>query len=423
MKRVLISFFVAMVLMGSNIPSANAAESINSNTVSNTSSSSTAEDANTIKISLVNIQDIILEYNQQAKIYDNTRDNTKLSYDIAKDKYDTEESDYNTAVDNYNTELSDYNTALAKYNEDPANNAKPTAPTAVDKTALNTAKDSLDSARNDLRKANITYNNSLQNLVKTAQSDYISYVLGDLPNKEYNTANVDLLKKQADIAKVQYDSGFLSKNDYTTAQLNYTTALNASSKTNDAEENDKTKLLYDLGLSSGENVTFDTNLDQDLNDVSTINYNNDLTEMFNNNLTLQSDNISLEQASDDKDNYEDDNDDSSDEYDNKDEQYDNSLKNEQSQLVLDKNNAEKDFKTKYDALMNSYAAMKNGANSLSQQKDQYNVKVIQYNYGFASQQDVNTANVDSIKESQSYQSDKSAFYQAYLSYIEAKEGY
>ncbi|WP_315070284.1 hypothetical protein [uncultured Clostridium sp.] len=416
MKRVLISFFVAMVLIGSNIPSANAAESTNSNTV-NSSSSSTTENAGAIKISLANIQDIILEYNQQAKIYANSRDNTKLNYDILKDEENNAEDDYTNAENNYNDEL-------AKYNQDPTNNSKPSGTDVTNaKDKLDEAKDSLDSARNDLKKANITYNNNLQNLVKTAQNDYISYILGDLPNKEYSNANVELLKKQADIAKVQYDSGFLSKNDYTTAQLNYTTALNASNKTNDAEENDKTKLLYDLGLSSGENVTFDTNLDQDLNDVSTINYNNDLTEMFNNNLTLQSDNISIEQASDDKDNYEDDNDDSSDEYDNKDEQYDNSLKNEQAQLVLDKNSAEKDFKTKYDALMNSYASMKSGANSLSQQKDQYNVKVIQYNYGFASQQDVNTANVDSIKESQSYQSDKSTFYQAYLSYIEAKEGY
>lgn len=446
MKRVLISFFVAMVLIGSNIPNANAATNVTSDTSTasgaNTSSSDTsttdansssnaANTDNSIKISLANIQEIILENNQQAKIYDNSRDNTKLSYDIAKDAYDTANTDYNTANTAYSTAEEAYKTAEEAYSagtttSEPSNSDVTSAENTLntDKTALDDAKKTLDTEKYDLRTANITYNTELENLVKTAQTDYITYVLSDLPSNDYDTANLDYLKKAADIAQVQYNSGFLSKDAYTTAQLAYTTALNTSNKTNDAAENDKAKLLYDLGLSSGENVTFDTNLEQDLKDVSTINYDADLTEMFNNSLNLQKDNIAIEQASDNKDNYENQYDNSSDDnYDNKDEQYDNSLKTAQSQLVLDKNSSEKDFKTNYDALTNAYAAMKNSSDSLNQRKDEYNTTIIQYNYGFASQQDVNKANADSLNESQSFQSTKKAFYEAYLSYIEAKEGY
>jgi hypothetical protein len=407
---------MALMVTNTAIVQAATTDSISATTtdMSNTdnSSSNSANADNAIKISLANIKDIILENNLSAKMLDNTRDNAKLDYDNAKNTKDSKESAYNTAK---NEE--------AAYEKDPVKNPAPSVSVSSAEGDLNDAKDALDSARYDLRTANIKYEQNLESLIKQAQTDYISYILSDLPSKDYNTANVQALKNASDAAKIQYDMGFLSKNDYTTAQLNYTKALNASNTSNDAEENDKAKLLYDLGLSSGENVVFDTNLEQDLKNVSTINYDNDLTQMFNNSLTLQTDNINIEEASDNKDNYEDDNDDDSDNYDNDDEQYDNKLKTAQLQLVLDKNNAEKDFKTKYDALMNSYATMKSSSDSLDQQKNNYNAAQVQLDYGFVSQQDVDEANVKSLQESQSFQSDKSKFYQDYLSYIEAKEGY
>ncbi|MDR3595588.1 hypothetical protein [Clostridium sp.] len=421
MKRSFISLVVAALIVG-NISGVQAATNDTSNVSGNNSSNSTSNE-NAINISLTNIKDIIIQNNQQAKIYENTRENTKLDYDNANTAKNTAESNYNTAVSNYNTAESDYNTALAKYNQDPANNTKPTAPTAVDKTALDTAELTLNKAKYSLRTADNTYNQNMQSLVETAQNDYISYVLNDLPSKDYNTADVQALKNAADAAKVQYDMGFISENDYTTAQLNYTNALNSSNSSNDTEENDKAKLLNDLGLSSGENVIFDTNLEQDLKDVSTINYNNDLTQMFNNNLTLQNDNIAIEQASDNKDNYDgnstDENDDN---YDNTLEQYDNTLNSAQAKLVLDKNNAETNFKTKYDALMNSYATMKNSYNSLQQQNNSYDAEQVQYDYGFASKQAVDESKVNSLKTSESYQKDESTFYANYLNYIDMKEG-
>ena len=125
---------------------------------------------------------------------------------------------------------------MAAYNKDSINNTKPSDTSVTDaKTELDKAKKDLDSAKNTLesdryalKTANIKYEQNLETLVKQAQTDYISYVLNDLSNKTYNTANVQLLKKAADAAKVQYDMGFWSKNDYTTAQLNYTNAINTS---------------------------------------------------------------------------------------------------------------------------------------------------------------------------------------------------
>lgn len=417
MKRTLISFCVAMAIIGSIGPSAYADSNVSSDTNSNGSGAAGNTD-NSIKISLGNISDLILENNQQAQIYNNTKKNAQLSYDDAKDENDSAETAYNNAQNEYNQEL-------AKFNQEQANNSNPVA-TAVDnakatldkaKTALDAAGSKLDDTRTSLKKADITYNKNLQSLVEAAQKDYITYVLNDMPGKEYNTANLQLLKKKADIAKIQYDSGFLSKDDYTAAQLKYTTALNSSNNTNNTDENDKAKLFYDLGISYEQNVTFETNLDQDIKDAAAINYNNDLAQMFDNNLTLQTDDISIDDAKDAKDNEADSN------TDNQNNIIDNKLENANSQLILDKNNAEKDFKTKYDAFMNSYAVMKNSASILDQKKAEYNVKQIQYQFGFASQEDVDAANADSLQESQSYQSDKAKFYQDYLSYIQAKEGY
>lgn len=423
MKRSFISLVVAALIVG-NISGVQAATNDNSN-VASTNSSNLTNNENVIKISLSNIKDIILENNQQAKIYDNNRNNTKLTYDDDKDTEATAESVYESANTAYNSANTTYNSELAEYNQDPVNNTKPSNTEVIKaQTDLESAQKDLDSAKKTLdldkyalRTANIKYDQNIENLVKQAQTDYISYVLNDLSGKEYNTANVQVLKKAADAAKVQYDMGFLSKNDYTTAQLNYTNAVNASNISNDTEENDKTKLLNDLGLSLGQNVTFDTNMDQDLQDVSKIIYNDDLKQMFDNNLILQQDNIISDQASDKKDAEADSN------TDNANQEIDNNFDNAQMQLELDKNNAEKDFKTKYDALMNSYATMKSSADSVQQQKDNYNAAQVSYDYGFASQQSVDESKVNSLKTSEGYQKDKSTFYENYLSYIEAKEGY
>lgn len=412
MKRSFISFVAAALILG-NISGVQALTTDNSN-VSSNSSSTSVDNENVTKISLTNIKDIIIANNKQAKIYENNEKNEKLSYDVAKEKKNDEESAYNTAKSKYDEDL-------AAYNNDTINNSKPTVDNVTSaKTALDDAKTKLDNASTSLKKAKIDYNKNLQSLVKTAQNDYISYILNDLPSKEYNTANVQLLKNKADVAKIQYDNGFLSKDEYTTAQLKYKTALNTSNTTSDKEKNDKAVLFYDLGISSGENVTFNTNLEQDLNDVSTIKYDNDLTKMFDNNLTLQGDNIDIDQASDNKDN-EDDADDDATEDEN--DIIDNKLENANAQLVLDKNNVEKNFKLKYDALMNSYASMKNSYESLQQQNKNYNVAQIQHDYGFASKQAVDESKVTSLNSSQNYQDDESKFYQAYLSYIEMKEGY
>ncbi|WP_297422321.1 hypothetical protein [Clostridium sp.] len=417
MKKVLINILIATLFVA-NTTIAQAATTDGTNVTSTVTSSDTtsaesvasSSDNNTIKISLANIKDIIIENNQQAKIYDNTKKNAQLIYDDAKDAETSAQSEYDSANATYTSEL-------AAYNQDPTQNTQPSDSSVTDaKDKLVIAQNALDSDRYTLKTANIKYEQNLETLVKQAQTDYISYVLNDLSNKDYSTANVQLLKKAADAAKIQLDMGFLSKNDYTTAQLNYTNALNAANTSNDAEENDKAKLLNDLGISEGQNVVFDTNLDHDLQDVSKIVYDTDLQQMLDNNLNLQTDNISIDKASDEKDAETDGND-------NLNEETDNNYDNAQMQLELDKNNAEKDFKTKYDALMNSYATMKSSADSLQQQKDNYNSAEVSYDYGFASQQSVDESKVNSLKTSQNYQKDEATFYENYLSYLEMKEGY
>jgi methylphosphotriester-DNA--protein-cysteine methyltransferase len=394
------------------------ATSTNNTSATTTDNTSVTSTNNAIKVSLANIEDIITENNLNAKMYANTRDNAKLTYDDVNNSGDVTAA--KTALQDAETANTAYNNALKAYKLDPANNTNPTKPTngvEAAQTTLTNAETALTNAKYTLRNANITYSQNLEALAKTAQNDYISYILSDLPTKEYDTANVQLLKKAADVAKTQYDNGFLSKNDYTTAQLNYTSAINTSNASSDTEKNDKAKLYYDLGISLGQNVNFDTNLEQDLEDVSKINYNDDLTQMFNNNLALQADNIGVDKASDAKDNETDSS------TDNANEVINNNFDNAQMQLELDKNNSEKNFKEKYDALMNSYATMKSSSDSLDQQKNNYNIAQIQYDYGFASQNDVDTSKVTSLKTSESFEKDKSTFYANYLLYIQMKEGY
>jgi len=429
LKKKFISFLIMTVTLANislvNISSVQAATTDNTSAAitGNTGATSTDNTGatstnNAIKVSLANIEDIITENNLNAKMYANTRDNAKLTYDDVNDSGDVTAA--KTALQDAETANTAYNNALKAYKLDPANNPNPTEPTNDVETAqtnLTTAENALNTAKYTLRNANITYSQNLETLVKKAQNDYISYVLSDLPSKEYDTANVQLLKKAADAAKIQYDNGFLSKNDYTTAQLNYTNALNTANASSDTEENDKANLYYDLGISLGQNVNFDTNLEQDLEDVSKINYNDDLTQMLNNNLTLQADNISVDEASDAKD------DETDSSTDNTNEVINNKFDNAQMQLELDKNNSEPNFKEEYDALMNSYATMKSSSDSLDQQKNNYNSAQIQYDYGFASQNDVDTSRVTSLETSESFEKNKSTFYANYLLYIQMKEGY
>lgn len=413
MKKVFISSLI-MALMVANISSVQAAttDNVSATTTNSTAAATSATSTdNAIKVSLANIKDIIIQNNPQAKILDNNKDNAKLTYDNVQENagdVDSAKAEYNDAqdaVDNFKgdgTDTTDLST-LKKARDDK-------------KDAVTAAENALDKARYNLRTSNIDYSTKFQALVEKAQNDYIAYLLNDLPSKEYNTANVELLKKAADAAKIQYDSGFISKNDYTTAQLNYTKELNTSNSSNDTEENDKANLYYDLGISSGEKVTFDTSINQDIQDVSKLNYDNDLVQMFGNSLQLQEDNIGVDQASDEQDDVDDDDDDAK-------EVADNNMDNAQMQVELDKNNSERDFKAKYDALLNSYATMKNGSDSLDQQKNVDNNTQISYDYGFASQQSVDGAKVDSLKTSQDFEKNKSTFYTNYLSYIQAKEGY
>ena len=129
-----------------------------------------------------------------------------------------------------------------------------------------TASDDEDSARKDYRQAKLTYEQSIKGYIHTAQSNYVTY-LSSVSARELQENTVKAQERDAQVDKMKYEKGFLSKNEYTSSLLDNTSENNTLSKLKNAEELAKLNLCTSLGISSGENITFSTDIKEDLNKV------------------------------------------------------------------------------------------------------------------------------------------------------------
>ncbi|MCE5222335.1 MAG: TolC family protein [Clostridium sp.] len=404
MKKAFISSLI-MTLMVANISLANIF-SVQAATTDNT----VATTDNTIKVSLDNIRDIMSENNLDMKVYYNNQQLAKEEYENAKDVTIPDlEAAEKTAQDNYD------NFTLAADGLNATDQIKFKTALTSATSALENAQNNLTTLKYNLRSANIEYEQKVEKAVYQAQQDYIKY-LSYLSDEQLNEDTVKSQEKVVQVSKLKYDYGFISKNEYTSSLQNNTDSINKYNESKDAEELAKTNLYTTLGISSGEKVTFNTDINEDFAKISKINYNDDLAKMLDNNVDIQLQNIAIDKLNDqiDAETTTTDYTDTIDQY---------NTDNNQILLKQKMSDAEASFKGQYNILMNSYNSIKSSYDEIIQKQKEYQTIQTKYDYGFASKKEVDDAKLALDNDSSTFNASKNTLYVNYLRYIQMKEGY
>ncbi|MVX66106.1 TolC family protein [Clostridium chromiireducens] len=388
MKKTLISFLI-MTLIASSCISAFNTQKVYADSA-NTSSAETLDDS-TIKVSLENIRDIMTENNLDIKILDNKLKIAKENYDDARDTYNSTTKPSEPKESDYANET-DYNNALAAYEKA--------------KDEYDSYKDKYESYKNDLKTARNNYDKGVEDQVYSAQQAYITY-LYDLSKKNILEETKNQNEKKDQIYKIQYDSGFISKNKYTSL-LQGNTSTNDAASSKDTVELDRVKLCNTLGISPEEKVIFNTDITQDFQVISKINYEDDLKKMLDNNIEIQVQNDEISDL-DDKD---DDTD-----------VYDYQVDNANMELKKLINDTETGFKSKYNDLITSYNSVKSSYDVINQKQVEYEITQTKYDYGFVSKNDMDAAKLTLDNDNADFINKRNECYLKYLKYIEMKEGY
>lgn len=413
MKKKFITILIMTITLANisllNISGAEAATTDNTSTAATATtdnSTNATSDSGTIKVSLENIRNIVTENSLDIKTLDNKVKIAKEYYDDAKDAYDNAKNTYDNTP-NPNASDPKYATDPGAYTTDKEAYSKAQTDYETAQKDYNTDKDNYKSAKQD-------YDKGVEDQVYTAQQAYINY-LSDLSQKTIDQEKVKQKAKNEQIYKLQYENGFISKNQYT-SNLQGDTSVNDLSSASDTEELDRINLCSTLGISPEENITFNTDINEDFQVISKINYEEDLTKMLDNNLNIQlanDDITTLDDEIDDETNTTDSTD-TIDKY-----------KKENADIALKQavDTAKTDFQGKYNSLMASYNSLKSSYDVVNEKQKEYEANQISYDYGFAAKNDVDTAKITLDSNDAEFIKEKNQCYLAYLKYIEMKEGY
>lgn len=382
MKKAVISFLI-MTLMASSV------SLLKISTVYADSAESS-----TVKVSLENIRDIMVENNLDLKILDN-----KLK--IAKENYDDDKSTYNSTTKPTKEEYTD---STGVYDSVGYKNAL---------DLYNTAQSNYETSKDNYKTARIKYEQGLEDKVYNAQEAFINY-LSSSSDEKLKDDTVKSNERNVQIAKIKYESGYISKNQYISLIQSNTDSTNELEKLNDAEELARVKLCNTLGFSSEENIVFNTDITEDFQVISKINYDDDLKVMLDNNIDMKLKNDEIDDLEDQED-----------DYDDKDQEdiYKYNVENAESELKQLMNNTETSFKEQYNTLMNSYNSVKSSYDKIIQEQKEYQITQTKYDYGFASKNEVDDEKLTFDKDNATFTANKNKLYLNYLRYIQMKEGY
>lgn len=390
--------------------------------------------SDTQTISFSNIKSIMIENSIDMKIADNNLKNTKqelqkindsiedlgykgstISKNISTleddiEKLDSTVKSLKKQLDSMTEGDPSYSEVKSEYED---NNEKLTDKQSTLKQLKN-YKDSRTTAQRNLKKAELTYDKTVEDAVYKAQQSYVSCLstTSQLENKkntlEYNT-------KKSDISKLQYESGFLSKKDYEDTITNNTDSENEIKELESKNEIALNNLKLTLGISQGVDVNLDNNVEVDFNSVMSINYNEDLKEMLKNSIDISASNLEVDWAKDDDDNEKDDDDDHD---------YENyTLENKELSLDKQSTTSEINFKEKYNNLMTAYNSIKSSYDKLQQSQEDYGVSSKKYSLGFITKNELEKAKLDLDSTMSDFNSERNDFYLKYLDYTQMKEGY
>lgn len=364
-----------------------------------------ADSEDAIEISLNNIKEIMLENSPSMKIAENDLERSREAYDDLEDDYDDAKDSYDTAKEKYDIAKEKYDKAESEEMAD----AKDAYDTAKEKlaeasSAKSSAKDKLESAKDDLKKARINYSATVASNVYTAQKAYVEY-LATLSDVSLNEENSKYDEKQMEIYKLQYENGFISKKEYDS----YITSNNDTNYSYTDKKNQQEIALKNLKLSLGidedTKVIFKNDVESDLDIVSKINFDDDVDEMLDNNSDIKLKEIALDSLndSDDASDYE--------------------IDNAEINLEELEKSAKISFEQQYNTLMSSYNTLKSSNDILKNKQKDLSVIELGYSSGFKSKQDVDKAKLDLEEQKSKVENNKNAFYVDYLGYIKMKEGY
>ena len=390
--------------------------------------------SDTQTISFSNIKSIMIENSIDMKIADNNLKNTKqelqkindsiedlgykgstISKNISTleddiEKLDSTVKSLKKQLDSMTEGDPSYSEVKSEYED---NNEKLTDKQSTLKQLKN-YKDSRTTAQRNLKKAELTYDKTVEDAVYKAQQSYVSCLstTSQLENKkntlEYNT-------KKSDISKLQYESGFLSKKDYEDTITNNTDSENEIKELESKNEIALNNLKLTLGISQSVDVNLDNNVEVDFNSVMSINYNEDLKEMLKNSIDISASNLEVDWAKDDDDNEKDD---------NEDHDYENyTLENKELSLDKQSTTSEINFKEKYNNLMTAYNSIKSSYDKLQQSQEDYGVSSKKYSLGFITKNELEKAKLDLDSTMSDFNSERNDFYLKYLDYTQMKEGY
>ncbi|GEP64800.1 hypothetical protein CBE01nite_25680 [Clostridium beijerinckii] len=393
MKKVFTNFFI-MTLILTNLSFAD----INSVQAATTNK--------TIKVSLENIKDIIIENSSEIKIQHNNIQIKKEYYNNAKDIKDKNESAKDEAENKLKNLMGDSNATKEqiKYAEDALEAAK---------KEVKNDNDALVQARKAYKDAKTVYDQKVETEVDEAQKAYIDY-LSNISNTTLEENAVKSSEEKEKLAKFKYESGFLSNKDYISVTQDNSDSINKLKELRDTEELSKIKLCNMLGISSKENITFSTDINSDFQAISQINYEDDLKKMLSNNIQIGNQNDEIDDLKDKEDDYEDN---------DQDDIYDYEVKNANIELKKLIGDSEIKFKEQYSTLINSYNAIKNSYSKILQEQKEYNIIEAKYDYGFVSKTELENSKSSFDKDNASFTNEKNKLYIEYLHYIQMREGY
>lgn len=379
-----------------------------------------AYSADTQVISFNNIKSIMIENSIDMKMADNDLKDTKQEMEKINDDIEdlgykgssisSSIKDLEDQIEEYEDEISELDKTDENYITNKENLETKKASAEKTLSDLKDYKEKRTTAQRNLKKAELTYNQTVEDAVYKAQQSYISCLstISQIQNKkdslEYN-------EKKADIYKLQYENGFLSKKEYEDAVRDNTDSQNEINQLENAQETAINNLKLTLGISQGEDITLSNDIEADLNSVLSIDYKEDLKEMLKNSVDISIADLELQWAKDDDD------DDDDDDYENY------SLENKELNLDKQYTTLEITFKEKYNDLMTAYNSIKSSYDKLQQSQEDYGVLSKKYSFGFITKNELEKAKIDLDSSTADFNTERNEFYLKYLDYSQMKEGY
>lgn len=375
-----------------------------------------------VDVSINNIKTIMLENSIDMTIIDNNLKNTKQNLDKVKDQIDDVDDEIDSLKNKISSKQSqidalkasveitpDIQTQIDQYEED------------LDgyKDALKLKEDSLDkfddskkSAQHALKTAKLEYDQKVEKAVYSAKKSYIDY-LASLSQIDLKNDNLDFKKKQADAARIKYQYGFISKKEYNSLITDNTDLDYGITETESSKEIALKNLKLTLGIDQTDEIKVSDNIENDMNAVFAIKFEDDLETMLKNNIDIEIARMKLEWDQDEEDDKDDDDDD-----------YENyNITNEKLSLEKQVETAQITFKQKYNDLMNSYNSLRSSYNKLNDKNNALAAAIKKYEMGFGSKNNVTQAKLDVDSSTVSINKEKNEFYLKYIDYTQMREGF